>query len=400
MRYFLAVMCGLLTLLNPCLAQPATEAPAAENATPANFSEAVDAYKTSLIAVEELRGQYQTAPAEQRAAINTKVKELLTLAQTQLRTMVAAGIAEYKANPGADKLVEETLLTVARHYAKGVAIKETAGNFSGGDQYELALPVIDALIDGGNEDPELQVLGFVSAVNVNEFDTAEKRLGVIREDKILDQGPPADDEATAGIWGTAAKYAATFDKMRDRWQKEEEIRDAEAAADNLPRVKIETSKGTLVVELFEDQAPIATANFLSLVKKGFYDGVVFHRVLQGFMAQGGDPTGTGSGGPGYSIACECELPNARQHFRGTLSMAHAGKDTGGSQFFLTFVPTDFLDGRHTAFGRVVEGIEVLGELQRIDPQGEGQKSKPDKIVKATVIRDRGGDYDFEKLPAR
>ncbi len=400
MRYSISAMLGLLSLLNPCFAQPAAEAPPVEATTTQTFSDAVEAYKESLIAVEELRGQYQTAPADQRPAINDKVKELLTRAQSQLRAMVTAGVAEYKTNPGTDKMVEETLLTVARHYAKGFALKNTAGNYSGGDQYELALPVIEALIAGGVDDPELQVLGFVSAVNANQFDIAEQRLGTIREDKLIDQGPPGEDEATVGIWGTAAKYAETFDVMRARWQKEQKIREAEAAADNLPRVKIETSKGTIVIELFEDQAPIATANFLTLVKKGFYDGVVFHRVLQGFMAQGGDPTGTGSGGPGYSIACECNEPDARQHFRGTLSMAHAGKDTGGSQFFLTFVPTDFLDGRHTAFGRVIEGMEVLGELQRIDPQGEGQKAKPDKMVKATVIRDRGGDYDFPKLPER
>ena len=131
------------------------------------------------------------------------------------------------------------------------------------------------------------------------------------------------------------------------------------------RVKLSTTRGDIVIELFENEAPQAVANFLTLVKDGFYDGVVFHRVLPGFMAQGGDPTGTGSGGPGYSIKCECYQPNYRRHFRGSLSMAHAGRDTGGSQFFLTFVPTSFLDGKHTVFGRVIEGMDVAAGLKRL-----------------------------------
>ncbi|MEM6799386.1 MAG: peptidylprolyl isomerase [Planctomycetota bacterium] len=165
----------------------------------------------------------------------------------------------------------------------------------------------------------------------------------------------------------------------------------------MPRVKFATSKGDIVIELFENEAPQAVGNFVTLVKQGFYDDVVFHRVLPRFMAQGGDPTGTGTGGPGYNIRCECYQDNARKHFRGTLSMAHAGRDTGGSQFFLTFMPTSHLDGKHTVFGRVIEGMPVLAELQRVDP-GEG--GNIDRIVKAEVLRDRGHEYTFEKLPGR
>ena len=114
------------------------------------------------------------------------------------------------------------------------------------------------------------------------------------------------------------------------------------------------------------------------------------------MAQGGDPTGTGSGGPGYVIACECDSPDARKHFLGTLSMAHAGKDTGGSQFFLTFVPTAHLDGKHTAFGRVIEGFDVLPQLIRTE--GAPRGSEQDKIVQASVLRKRNHPYESKKLP--
>jgi cyclophilin family peptidyl-prolyl cis-trans isomerase len=139
------------------------------------------------------------------------------------------------------------------------------------------------------------------------------------------------------------------------------------------------------------------ANFISLVEKKHYDGLIFHRVIDGFMAQGGDPTGTGSGGPGYAIACECYRPDARKHQRGTLSMAHAGKDTGGSQFFLTFVATSHLDGKHTVFGQVVQGMENVDKLKRRDPRSGGDA---DKIIEAKVVRKRGHEYKPETLPSR
>ena len=116
------------------------------------------------------------------------------------------------------------------------------------------------------------------------------------------------------------------------------------------------------------------------------------------MAQGGAKTDDGQGGPGYTIRCECYEPDARMHFRGSLSMAHAGKDTGNSQFFLTFVPTSHLDGRHTVFGRVVEGMEVLGDITRRNPQSPPPHPAPDRILKAEVLRDRGHEYTFERLP--
>ena len=394
-RILLIAVCLPLLVLNTyAQAQPA------DTAGQQQFDAAFAAYQQSIRQIEVLRVEYQDASEERRKAINDEIRKIIPMAQQSIRDMVSAGVELYKSDPGGDPKIEELLLSVARHYAVGQPIPNTSGDFSGGDQFELALPAINALIEGGSEDPELQVWGFVAAIMLNDYAAAEQRLATLREKKILESGPPGEDEATLGVWGTARRYSETFNELRARWEREKAIRDAEAQADNLPRVKIETSKGTIIVELFEDQAPIATANFITLVKDGFYDGVVFHRVLQGFMAQGGDPTGTGGGGPGHCIACECFEDDARQHFRGTLSMAHAGRDTGGSQFFLTFVPTDFLDGRHTAFGRVVEGMEILGEIQRVDPQGQGAKPEPDKIVKATVVRDRGHSYEFQKLPAR
>jgi cyclophilin family peptidyl-prolyl cis-trans isomerase len=164
----------------------------------------------------------------------------------------------------------------------------------------------------------------------------------------------------------------------------------------LPRVKLQTTKGDIVIELFENEAPDTVGNFISLVEDGFYNDLSFHRVLKNFMAQGGDPKGDGTGGPGYNIYCECYKPDYRRHFQGSLSMAHAGRDTGGSQFFLTFRQTPHLNGRHTCFGRVIEGMDVLSRLQRVNPEMPGDET-PDKIVKAEVVRKRDHAYAPRKV---
>lgn len=127
-----------------------------------------------------------------------------------------------------------------------------------------------------------------------------------------------------------------------------------------------TEKGDIVVELFADKTPRTVNNFVFLAREGFYDDTTFHRVLPGFMAQGGDPTGSGSGGPGYRFEDEFH-PELRHDRPGILSMANAGPNTNGSQFFLTFVPTPHLDDRHTVFGQVVEGMDVLLSLTERDP---------------------------------
>ena len=124
------------------------------------------------------------------------------------------------------------------------------------------------------------------------------------------------------------------------------------------KIKFTTNKGAFVAEMFEDKAPLTTKNFIELVEKGFYDGIIFHRVIDGFMIQGGDPTGTGMGGPGYKI--KDEFGEGLKHDdEGILSMANAGPNTGGSQFFITLAPTPWLNGHHAIFGKVVEGMDVV-----------------------------------------
>jgi cyclophilin family peptidyl-prolyl cis-trans isomerase len=128
-----------------------------------------------------------------------------------------------------------------------------------------------------------------------------------------------------------------------------------------------TEKGEFVVELYADRAPLTVENFVNLARGGFYDGTTFHRVIPGFMAQGGDPTGTGTGGPGYDFADEFH-PSLRHDSAGILSMANAGAGTNGSQFFITYGPTPHLNDRHSVFGKVTDGMDVVLSIRERDPQ--------------------------------
>ncbi len=131
------------------------------------------------------------------------------------------------------------------------------------------------------------------------------------------------------------------------------------------RARIETERGTIVIDLYAQHAPRTVNNFVFLAREGFYDGVAFHRVIADFMIQGGDPTGSGRGGPGYRFADETQ-GNPLRHGTGSLSMANAGPDTNGSQFFITHAPQPHLDGKHTVFGRVVAGQEVVDAIRQGD----------------------------------
>jgi cyclophilin family peptidyl-prolyl cis-trans isomerase len=144
---------------------------------------------------------------------------------------------------------------------------------------------------------------------------------------------------------------------------------------------ISTDLGDVVIELFADKVPTTVNNFVFLAREGYYDGVTFHRVIGGFMAQSGDPTGTGSGGPGYKFGDEFH-PALRHDGPGVLSMANAGPNTNGSQFFITHGPTPHLDGRHSVFGRVVQGMDVVLAIPERDP---GRASKPGLAMNTVAI---------------
>ena len=150
-----------------------------------------------------------------------------------------------------------------------------------------------------------------------------------------------------------------------------------------PTVTLETSAGTIKAEIFADRVPKTAKNFTDLVQKGFYNGLTFHRVIPGFMIQGGCPRGDGTGGPGYKIPDEFN-PNLRHDSPGILSMANAGPNTGGSQFFITLAPTKWLDDKHAVFGKVVQGQDVVDRIAAVPRDRNDRPKEPVRILSAKV----------------
>ncbi len=152
----------------------------------------------------------------------------------------------------------------------------------------------------------------------------------------------------------------------------------------MTKVKLETTQGNIIINLYSDM-PITAGNFEKLVKQGFYDNVIFHRVIDGFMIQGGDPTGTGMGGPGYTIEDEFTHEPANKNNRGTISMANAGPNTGGSQFFINLVDNNFLDTKHPAFGVVVEGMDIVDKIAKVPKDANDKPLEDVVIIKAGIL---------------
>ena len=153
-----------------------------------------------------------------------------------------------------------------------------------------------------------------------------------------------------------------------------------------PIAVFETNHGTFEIELFEDKAPITVKNVTDLAEKGFYDGLIFHRVIDGFMIQGGDPNGMGTGGPGYTIPDEFHK-DLKHDSEGVLSMANAGPNTGGSQFFITLAATPWLDGHHSVFGKVVKGMDVVREIGKVDTDFQDKPLAKVVMEKVTIRRE-------------
>lgn len=150
------------------------------------------------------------------------------------------------------------------------------------------------------------------------------------------------------------------------------------------RVLLETNQGNIVIELYSDM-PITSGNFEKLVSEGFYNGIIFHRIISGFMIQGGDPQGTGTGGPGYQIQDEFTHEGGNKNDQGTISMANSGPNTGGSQFFINLVDNNFLDDKHPAFGIIVEGMDVIDKIAAVQKDGNDRPLEEVKIIKASLI---------------
>lgn len=335
--------------------------------TDTDFNSAMDEFKRLVVEMNVLHAEYQKPNADKNS-IEREFKttqEKVRKVEDVLKNDAPAAVIANPGNTDACFIVKSEILSSMQ-----------------ADDPKKTLRLVKLLTDLGKADEEVLLAGSDAAIITSELDLAVTYL------KTAEEAGTSSDKI-----GSIQK---AIEHEREKVDAEMAIRAAEENDKDspLPRVKINTSKGTIIVELFENEAPNTVANFISLVEKKFYNNTVFHRVIPHFMAQGGDPTGTGTSGPGYTIDCECELPNARKHFLGSLSMAHAGKNTGGSQFFLTFRPTEHLDGRHTVFGRVIKGFDVLPKITRT----EGPQARPtqDKIISAEIIRKRDHAYEPKK----
>jgi cyclophilin family peptidyl-prolyl cis-trans isomerase len=336
-----------------------------QEASPDAYNTSLREWKDQLQELRDLRDQLRDAEGEKELSLRRQYAAVVEKGKESLRKFSAAAEAE--------------LSRKGRHQTDAAAFLRVRLQYLiDHDDFEAALRISRDLIKHGTQTADVYEVAAVAAYMTNQADLVGKYL--------------QQAEAKGTISADSKQLLESAPELEKAWKEEQQIRQSEAAADDLPRVRLATSKGDIVVELFENEAPLTVNNFVHLVDQGFYDGLSFHRVLPGFVVQGGCPVGDGTGGPGYMIPCECYGDNYRRHFRGSLSMAKKSEPhTGGSQFFFTLTPASDLDGRHTVFGRIIEGMEVLAKLQRRDP--ENLAAPPaDRILSAKVERRRDHQY--------
>jgi len=335
------------------------------------FDETFARWKDLLKTLRDVRAEYTVAEKDELPALREQWKQRIADGEALQVELNAAAVAAYDEAPNEDRELVRYLITVASDHIRK-------------DEYGQAKGLLDKMMAGGCDEKVVPDLAGIASFCSNDFDAAKDHFAKAAENRALSR------EGT--------RYKGDVEKSQQNWATEQKLREAEAEADDLPRVKLETTAGDIVLELFENEAPETVGNFISLVEKGYYDGLNFHRVIDAFMAQGGCPKGDGSGGPGYNIYCECVNDNHRKHFAGSLSMAkQTAVNTGGSQFFITYVPTTTLDGLHTVFGRVIEGMKNAIHITRIEPGNADSRLKPTTITKATVVRKREHEYRPNKV---
>ena len=330
-------------------------------------------WKTLLEQMRLTRVKAANAEKQELPDLQKEYDQQIEQGEAMIPRLRDAAIAAYLDAPNEDNQITRWLSTIASDFVQH-------------DRFAEAKPALDALVEGETTDPTVYNNAGIVAFVLNDFDTAAT---------LLEKA-----EAMGALTELSVGFKYEIDNYKEYWTREKKLREEAADAkgqDRLPQVKITTSQGEILVELFENEAPETVGNFIHLAERGFYDGRAFHRVIGNFMVQGGCPKGDGTGGPGYSIYCECVNNNHRKHFAGSLSMAHGGRDTGGSQFFMTLVPTPHLNGLHTVFGRIIEGFDVLAKIQRRDPTKPADLAKtPDKIESVEVLFKRDHEYKPNK----
>ena len=249
------------------------------------------------------------------------------------------------------------------------------------EDYESAQAILNGLLELNIPEilPDLYDVAGETAFMLNDFEKAGRYFTEAEAKNVLSE--------------RCAAFKSDLSYYRTAWAKEKILRERESQKENLPLVKIKTSKGSIVLELYENQAPNTVANFIYLAEKGFYDGLYFESVIPGFCAESGRSMSTEDGGPGYLIRDEYDENDLRIHTRGTISMANDGSpNSAGSRFFISLSPLRQFDGKFVVFGRIVKGFDVLSKLQRIDPANPDPMAEPDQIEEIKVLRKQDHKY--------
>ncbi len=335
-----------------------------------SYPESLRVWKAKIANLQEIRDRLAVAQGDEDvAALRKEYMKAVAAGKPSLQNFTTAA---------------ENALTDGGEHKKAAAVflNERIGGLLDADDFERAFRIGKLLMDNGYDDWNVLQATGIAAAMTNHLQEARKYLQQANQKKPLSS--------------IGREVLAEIPEQEAAWSEERQIRDSEKKADDLPRVRLSTSQGDIVVEMFENESPETVGNFIQLVEKGFYDGLDFHRVIPHRVAQGGCPNGDGTGDPGYSIRCESLDGDYRRHFRGSISMASRPEPhTGGSQFFFCMAPLSDLDGQYTVFGRIIDGMDVLAKLQRRD--GKTEMLLPaDRILKATVERKR--DHEYRAMP--
>jgi len=363
---------------------PAAE-PAERSRVRADYEAVREEWNPFVDRLRQLRKDYATASPEVRPDLEKQYDEMVergrVLENQLVDTAVIACVKQPDENEDLSLFLGDMVATLLLR-----------------EEYEDALAIGQKLIDhriGGGDQFMTYYFTAIAAFVVGEFDLAARHFAWLDENERRVPGKETMSQRNL-LKEIVREVRGDLDYYQEAWPRERDLREREKAAGDLPRVLLRTNKGDIELELFENEAPNTVANFISLVEEGFYDGLTFFYVEQRLLAQTGCPEGNGTGGPGHMIRCECYRPDHRLHFRGSVSMVTQGRDTGGSQFCITFRPMRALDGKQTVFGRVVGGLDVLARLQRRKPDPEIEEEllpKPDQILEATVLRKRPHPYE-------
>ncbi|MBX9791566.1 MAG: peptidylprolyl isomerase [Pirellulales bacterium] len=331
------------------------------------FDKALQPWKRLAGHMQELHVRFLASNPENRKVVRQEYGEVLAESERVLHELMPVLKRAYTANPTDPELMD---------FMSTIAIL----NFDG-DKFDDALDLAECLIANNFPKPEVYDLAGLAAHELDRLDDAEKYLRIAAEKNALSS--------------YGRELLAELPNYRAVVEAEMARRAASDEKGDLPRVRLHTTRGDIVLELFEDDAPNTVASFLGLVADGFYDGLNFHRVVSAFGAMSGSPTNDGQGGPGYETLFEGNSAQPLPHLRGTVSMVPLTKRTNGSQFFITLRPSRAagLNGKQTVFARVIEGMDVVTRLHRFDTVEPNSLFEPDRILEATIIRRRSHRYD-------